>query len=185
MQYKLMRSRNERVIAGIAGGIGNYLIIDPVIVRLAFVMLVFSGGIGLLFYPILWLIMPREPVMPSDPAAFPSPYPQQQLGQQANAGNRTDTPYYVKTSNRASDVRFDPLTGAPLQYEEYTSIQDSTGGEQLDVNRQLQRNWIVGIILVTLGIYFVLQTTFLAPFIIPALFIIGGVVLLLRRKPDQ
>src|SRR5262250_3733847 len=56
---RLMRSRTEKVIAGVAGGIGQYLAIDPVIVRLAFAALCFTG-VGVLLYPILWLVMPLE-----------------------------------------------------------------------------------------------------------------------------
>ena len=56
---RLMRSRNERMIAGVAGGIAQYMGIDPVIVRLAMIALVFTG-VGILLYPILWVIMPQE-----------------------------------------------------------------------------------------------------------------------------
>ena len=56
---RLMRSRSDKVIAGVAGGIGQYLAIDPVLVRLAFVALAFTG-VGLLLYPVLWIIMPIE-----------------------------------------------------------------------------------------------------------------------------
>src|SRR5687767_11518809 len=56
---RLMRSRTDKVIAGVAGGIGQYMAIDPVIVRLAFVALCFTG-VGVLLYPVLWLIMPVE-----------------------------------------------------------------------------------------------------------------------------
>ena len=51
---RLMRSRTDKIIAGVAGGIGQYLAIDPVIVRLAFVALCFTG-VGVLLYPVLWL----------------------------------------------------------------------------------------------------------------------------------
>ncbi len=56
---RLMRSRSEKVLAGVAGGIGQYLAIDPVIVRLAFAALCLTG-VGVLLYPILWLVMPLE-----------------------------------------------------------------------------------------------------------------------------
>jgi phage shock protein C len=56
---RLMRSRSEKIIAGVAGGIAQYLGIESVIVRLAFVALCFTG-VGILLYPVLWLIMPLE-----------------------------------------------------------------------------------------------------------------------------
>ena len=49
---RLMRSRTDKVFAGVAGGIGQYLAIDPVIVRLAFVALCFTG-VGIFLYPVL------------------------------------------------------------------------------------------------------------------------------------
>ena len=60
---RLMRSRSERMLAGIAGGIGVYLDIDPVLVRIAFVLLaIFGSGLGLLIYIIAAIIMPLEPL---------------------------------------------------------------------------------------------------------------------------
>jgi len=62
---KLMRSRKDRMIAGVAGGIGQYLALDPVIVRVSFLLLIFSGGIGLFLYPIFWIAMPLASSVPS------------------------------------------------------------------------------------------------------------------------
>jgi phage shock protein C len=53
-----MRSRDDRVIAGVAGGIADYVRINPLFVRLAFVMLCFAGP-GIVLYPMLWIITPR------------------------------------------------------------------------------------------------------------------------------
>lgn len=61
---RLMRSRTDKYISGVSGGIARYLAVDPVFVRLGFVALAFSG-IGFLIYPILWLIMPLEPLQPT------------------------------------------------------------------------------------------------------------------------
>jgi len=49
------------MVAGIAGGLGNYLGIDPVLVRLAIVVLTIAGGAGILGYIIGWFIIPEEP----------------------------------------------------------------------------------------------------------------------------
>lgn len=54
------RRSNDRIIAGVCSGIANYFSIDPVIVRLVFVLAFFAGGLPLIIYPILWLIMPEE-----------------------------------------------------------------------------------------------------------------------------
>ncbi len=57
---KLCRSSSDRVIAGVAGGIGTYFGIDAVIVRIAFIVLTFLGGAGPFLYLIGWLALPRE-----------------------------------------------------------------------------------------------------------------------------
>lgn len=58
---RLYRSRDDRVIAGIGGGLGRYLGIDPVLVRIAIVVLALMGGGGILAYLIAWLVIPEEP----------------------------------------------------------------------------------------------------------------------------
>jgi phage shock protein C len=56
----LRRSRDDRVVAGVAGGLARYFGIDPVLLRIAFVVLVFAGGSGILLYLIGWLVIPEE-----------------------------------------------------------------------------------------------------------------------------
>ena len=57
---RLCRSSTDKVIAGVAGGIGAYFGIDSVIVRIAFIVLTFLGGAGPFLYLIGWLVLPRE-----------------------------------------------------------------------------------------------------------------------------
>ncbi|MDD4990323.1 MAG: PspC domain-containing protein [Candidatus Pacebacteria bacterium] len=57
---KLHRSKNEKVIAGVAGGLGEYFGIDPVLFRILFVFLILWGGAGILFYLILMFIIPSQ-----------------------------------------------------------------------------------------------------------------------------
>jgi phage shock protein PspC (stress-responsive transcriptional regulator) len=64
-----VRSRTHRIIAGVAGGAGQYLGIDPVVVRILFVVLTFAGGFGVLLYLAAWLIVPAAvPGTEVDPA---------------------------------------------------------------------------------------------------------------------
>ncbi len=59
---KLYRSRNDRKIAGVCGGLGEYFGIDPTLVRLLFVLgLIFVGG-TILAYLILMIVIPEEPL---------------------------------------------------------------------------------------------------------------------------
>jgi phage shock protein C len=56
---QLMRSE-DRMVAGVAGGLAEYFDIDPTIIRILFVLLaIFGGGfLGILIYIVLWIIMP-------------------------------------------------------------------------------------------------------------------------------
>jgi phage shock protein C len=58
MQRKLFRSRTDSRIAGVCGGLGEYLDVDPTVIRLIFVLLALTGGHGVLLYIILWIVMP-------------------------------------------------------------------------------------------------------------------------------
>jgi phage shock protein PspC (stress-responsive transcriptional regulator) len=53
----LRRSCDDRLVTGVAGGIGQHLGIDPLLVRVAFVLLAFSGT-GLLAYLVAWIVLP-------------------------------------------------------------------------------------------------------------------------------
>jgi len=84
-QQRLSRSRYDRMIAGVCGGLGHYFGLDPVIVRLIFVVLAITTFLTPILYPILWLVMPEG----DSDAPLPTP----------------DLP---------PDARFDPMTGRPL-----------------------------------------------------------------------
>ena len=57
---RLTRSRNQRVLGGVAGGLGEYLGVDPVLVRIAWVILVVASfGLGLIVYIVAWIIIPE------------------------------------------------------------------------------------------------------------------------------
>jgi phage shock protein C len=58
---RLYRSRSERWLAGVCGGIGDYFNTDATVIRVLFVVAALILGGGLLIYLILWLIIPLEP----------------------------------------------------------------------------------------------------------------------------
>lgn len=60
MGGRLYRSRNDRVLGGVAAGLGHYFNIDPTIVRLAWVLLTLWGGTGVVLYIIAWAIVPEH-----------------------------------------------------------------------------------------------------------------------------
>lgn len=60
---RLFRSRDDRMIAGVCGGIAEYFDIDPTLVRIVFVILALPGLVpAVLLYLILWAVIPPEPV---------------------------------------------------------------------------------------------------------------------------
>jgi phage shock protein C len=56
----LRRSTSDKVLAGVCGGLGRYLGVDPVLVRIAAVVLALANGIGLIAYVIAWIVIPEE-----------------------------------------------------------------------------------------------------------------------------
>ncbi len=56
----LYRSKTDRYIGGVAGGIAKYFEVDPLIIRIIFILLALSGGSGIVVYIILWILIPEE-----------------------------------------------------------------------------------------------------------------------------
>ena len=63
---RILRSRDERMIAGVCGGLAAYFNIDPLIVRLGFALLAMFNGIGIMLYLLLWLLLPNEDSVATD-----------------------------------------------------------------------------------------------------------------------
>jgi phage shock protein C len=57
---RLYRIRDGRIVAGVCAGLAAYFGIDPTLVRLAFVLLTFFGGLGILLYLGAWMVVPDE-----------------------------------------------------------------------------------------------------------------------------
>jgi phage shock protein C len=58
---RLYRSRHDRMIAGVCGGLGEYFGVDPTLVRLLWVLFSFAGGAGVLAYVISYILIPVRP----------------------------------------------------------------------------------------------------------------------------
>jgi phage shock protein C len=179
---RLMRSRTEKVIAGVAGGIGQYLAIDPVIVRLAFAVLCLTG-VGVLLYPILWLVMPLE--------GSQTPAPEQvlqEMRQQARRVGDEAREIFVAQGSAARRARFDPMTGAPVDPEAEIPI-NNVGTGNAPVDPRARRNRLLGIILLGVGAFILISTIpvlahaigIAGRFVFPLL-LIGIGVLMLRRQ---
>ncbi len=164
-QTRLTRSATDKVIGGVCGGLGQYFGIDPVIVRLIFVALVFAGGMSILLYPILWLIMPLSIAGPASVGG--SFQEMQQVGQnmvgQLGEGART-IGARVEAAFAGAQPRFDPQTGEPLQ---------QTG----------RNNRALGIVLLGIGV--IMLASFLpggGSFAVALMLLAGGFYLLRRTS---
>src|SRR3954452_11278367 len=163
-QTRLTRSTDNKVIGGVCGGLAQYFNIDPVIVRLIFVALVFAGGMSILLYPVLWLIMPASET--AQPAM--TWQVMQQVGQQIRTRVRAG-----KHASRSSledafagsgaQARFDPQTGQPLPYV------------------ATNRNRTLGIVLLGIGVIMLANLFPGGSSIALALMLLGGGIYLLRR----
>jgi phage shock protein C len=176
---RLMRSSTDKIIAGVAGGIAQYLAVDPVIVRIAFVALCFTG-VGILLYPVLWLVMPLEG----------------QLNAQTSQSARPDEDMhevFVAPDSTTRRPRFDPMTGEPVDPENGPEsdipINNLNTGDATS-NPQARRNRQLGLILLGVGAFILLSMipgfghmlAVAGRFLFPALLIIGGIILLRRNS---
>ncbi|MBP1466634.1 PspC domain-containing protein [Candidatus Chloroploca sp. M-50] len=130
---RLMRSRNDRMIAGVAAGIARYLIIDTAIVRLIFVLLALSGP-AFLLYPLLWLIMPQEP-----------------------AEGAGVSQVFVATG-KTQRLRVDAMTGETGGPEQEVPINNVGGGRPHHESQPATPgNRMLGYMLLGLGVFIILQ----------------------------
>src|SRR6478752_6844589 len=86
MSTRLYRSRDDRILAGVAGGVAEYFGLDPSLVRIAWALLAFAGGFGVLLYIVMAIVVPEDdygpdswtpspgagPAGAADPGASPS-----------------------------------------------------------------------------------------------------------------
>ena len=63
---KLYRLSGDRKIAGVCAGLGEHFAIDPVIIRLFFLFSVFFGGLGVIAYVIMWILVPLKAGLPAE-----------------------------------------------------------------------------------------------------------------------
>lgn len=116
-QTRLTRSATNKVLGGVCGGLGDYFGIDPLIVRLIFVGLLLAGGMTVVLYPILWLVMPEAE---TGQVGFSNGlHEMQQVAQhvRAQAGegvHELRTRMGAAFTSSSPQPRFDPQTGEPL-----------------------------------------------------------------------
>jgi len=85
---RLQKSSQNRMLFGVAGGLAEYFRIDPVIVRILFILLAFASGIGVFVYLVLAVIMPRPETVAREPMAVVKDNVQTAPREASEAGRR-------------------------------------------------------------------------------------------------
>ncbi len=160
---RLYRSTTDRKLAGVAAGLAEYFVMDPLLVRLAFVILTLAGGGGILIYIIMWIVTPDNPNRPY------TILDADKTSRGESAAPEGDSPS-MNPSETASSAR-PPSSGKPA--------------------KQSRGSLMGGLVLITLGLLFLADE--LIPDVDfgdlwPVLIIVIGLVLLAnaftRRKDD-
>jgi phage shock protein C len=165
----VLRRGSDRIVAGVCSGLGNYFHVEPLLVRIVFVILALANGIGLLLYLVLWLLMDPPTGMP--------------------AGSR---PLGERIRSMGDELREDFRTGFSRAQSPSPETTSSTpggpGGPSSPPPSYGSRGLWFGIILIVLGGYILLQNTgVLSAFhwdvwFWPAVLIAIGLIILVRRR---
>jgi phage shock protein C len=142
---RLYRSRRNRQLAGVAGGIAEYLEIDPTVVRLVWILSIFLGGFGILLYIIMAFIVPLDPRGMPGPGGgswqTPGPSGTSPDGGSPDAGvgpDGTATPYWTAPDGTAT-----PYWTAPAStWTAPDQSSDARGG---------RGGLIIGVMLIVFG----------------------------------
>lgn len=151
MPQNLYKSRNNKVFAGVCGGLAEYFKVDPTLIRLAWALAFFVGGSGFILYILAMIIMPESPVEQAKPSSAPPPAV-------------------------VIDDDDENETAAPPPF----AAAQSTNG-----NGEEKRRQILGLILVAIGGYFLLER-FFPVFDFdnwwPLILVVIGIVILFKGK---
>lgn len=127
MDKGLYRSRTDRMIFGVCGGLAHYFDVDPTLVRIAFVLLALFQGIGIIAYILLAIVIPKE-------------------GTEARAPSEVVKENLEDIGRSAADL------GVGLR----ETLGGPEREQQERADRRARRSKLFGIILILLGIFFLL-----------------------------
>ena len=123
MEKRLYRSRTDRMVWGVCGGLAKYFGIDPTIIRIIFVLLVFANGSGILAYIVLAIVVPLE-------------------------SSKVTTPKEVVQENVAEMKG----TATELGREIRSTLEGEKGESEEETKARHRRLNILGIVLIVVGI---------------------------------
>lgn len=109
MNNRLYRSRNDRMLGGVCGGLGKFLAVDSTIIRLIVAASVIFLGVTPLIYVLLWIVVPLEP---EQTAAV--------IGVPAAAVSQPQPPALPQAQDPTGEWQYDPYTGEPIRREQHS-----------------------------------------------------------------
>lgn len=186
---RLYRSKQDRIIAGVAGGLAEYFNVDAVLLRLLLVISVFFGGAGLFAYVIAWIIIPSE-----QGAYGEQPDARQQRGvMRPQAGRNAAAAETEGEGEAAADGEYANGPAAPAENIDGDAEQPAEAGKPCcaggwgtgDVpGRRRRRN--AGMLLIGLGIIFLADQLFGPIFHLlwPLLLILLGICLMFCKRRE-
>ena len=169
MTERLYKSKNNKMIAGVCGGIAEYFNVDATLIRLAWLLAVFFGGSGLVLYIMAMIIVPER-----------KPHTEERREEESDIKNVPDDTAQgePQTASNERDHRAEVSAAENIKAE-------NTKKPELPKTQERKRKYMLGLILVALGGYFILQRFMPHYFNLndwwPIILIIIGVVLLFRR----
>jgi phage shock protein PspC (stress-responsive transcriptional regulator) len=157
---RLYRSRDDRMLFGVAGGMADWLDIDPAIVRIVWALLIFAGGAGLLLYIVAAIVIPEEPLdradiaVPMGSAVWGGSPPA--AGAAAASGGATAAEGAAPATGEATAAASPVAPAAPMTAPAYPSRQaarEARRAERRAARGQREGNGvlILGVILIALG----------------------------------
>lgn len=171
---RLYRSRKDKMLAGVAGGLAEYFDVDPVLTRIIFVVTAIISGIGLIAYVLLWIIVPQNPGQLQE--YYKKSYPDA-AGQSEGIKNPEGT------SGEQSGDQSGAENSTKAKGSEYFNSGEA-GSEEIPENKK-DKSVIAGSILVVIGLLF-LADNFLPFFRFsdfwPIVLVALGIGLILKNK---
>ena len=169
MAKKLYRSNSQKIFGGVAGGVAEYFDIDPVLVRVLFLILIFGYGISLIAYLIMWIIVPISPFYQS----YEMPM-----------GTPTDT----GQSSTESSTEQNPNQAQSQANEYYQQHPYYREAEQKDSHNSTQMKKFFGVILIVVGgLIFIdeVMPNFDFDFVFPLLLVATGGYIIMHKNRDS